>query len=244
MPDFQSDPGPAQYEAGLGYIGAFQLCSVASGLTASKTHTQSGAFKINAMLNTFSTVANANDAAVLPPSFPGMSIAVINSDGNSMQVYATGSDTIQGIAGSTGVSQMANSTVFYQCTAAGAWTAPDLGVGTTGNYPTQAYQNGLVAGTTHSAAGGMAITSSIAEFDTVANTGDAATLPPAKAGMQVVVINNGANSLTIYAATALLGGVSGGDTINGTTSFATSSISLPPVVVIAFCTKNGAWLTK
>jgi hypothetical protein len=241
MADLQQDPGPTQFESGIGYFGAFQVGSSANGLTASTTHTVAGATKLTAMFNTFSTVANVGDAALLPASFPGMSIAVVNNGANAVQVYGTGSDTINGIAGSTGVAQMDHSTVFYQCTKAGFWTAQDLGCGTNGNFATTSYQNALVASTTQSAAGGTRISTSLAQFDTVAHNNDAATLPAAQPGMQITVINNGADTLQVFALTAVLGGQSGGDTINGSTS---TTIATPPAITIFFATEVGTWITK
>lgn len=241
MADFQQDPGPTAFEAGMGYLGAFFLGSLANGLVASTTHTQAGATPLTAMLNTVSTVANIGDAVILPPAFPGMSLGVVNAGANSMQVYGNGSDTVNGIAAAIGATQMSSSTVFYQCTKLGVWTAQDLGCGTNGNFATVSYQSNLTAGTTQTAAGGLRIAAAIAEFDTVAHNGDAATLPAAQPGMSITVINNGANSLAVFALTQALGGQAGGDTINGSASL---SITGPPAITIFFCTKVGAWITK
>jgi hypothetical protein len=243
MADFQSEPGPTQFEAGIGYVGSQMVLSSLDNQTASTTHSQSGALLISANNFRVTTVANANDAVVLPAAFPGMNICLINaSNANNMQVYATGADKINGIAGATGVSQMTNSTVYYCCTSLGVWSAQDLGVGTTGNFPTLQYQDALTAGTTQTAAGGTAITGSIATFATVAHNNDAATLPAAKKGMQITVINNGANSLRVFALTQALGGASGGDKINAAaTSF---DIGGPPALTLFFCTADGQWFTK
>jgi len=244
MSDFLIDPGPVQFEAGIGYFGPQMVQSAADNLTASTTHNQAGAFKVNSQFARFTTVANAGDCAMLPPSYPGMSVCLINSGANNMQVYGAGSDKINGIAGATGVSQMPASTVYYSCTSFGVWTAQDLGSGTNGNYPTSAYQDSLTASTTHTAAGGTPITSSIANFSTVANANDCATLPPALPGMQITVINNGAQTLQVFPATAALGGITGGDTINGGSGGASTTIASPPAITLFFCTKLGAWFTK
>lgn len=243
MAGFQNDAGTVQQEAGFGFDGRFYDFSYSDGLTAHAGGGQANATQLASMFNTVATVATIGDSVQLPPSRPGRSIGVVNNGANAMQVFAQNgsSDTINGVAGSTGVTQMAGSTVFYQCTKAGTWTAQDLGCGTNGNYPTLAYQANLTAGTTHSAAGGTAITSSLAEFDTVANANDCGTLPPAQPGMQISVINNAAvNTMTVYAATQALGGVSGGDTINGSASTTIAAGS----VTLFFCTKAGKWLTK
>lgn len=243
MTDFQADPGPAQFEAGIGYFGNQMVQSAIDSITASTTHTQAGAAKITAQFTRVSVVAGANDAVVLPPGYPGMSVCLMNaSTTNVMQVYGSGSDKINGIAAATGVQQMQSSTVYYSFTAAGRWTAQDLGCGTNGNYATVAYQDALTAGTTQTAAGGLPITSAIANFSTVANNNDAATLPPALPGMQIAVVNNGANILKVFAATAALGGIGGGDTIN--TSSTNITITSPPAITVFYCTSLGHWFTK
>lgn len=247
--DFLIDPGPVQAEAGIGYVGPQFVVSSADNLTASTTHTIAGALALPANFNRITTVANSGDAVKLPLGFPGMSVEVVNAGANPLQVYGgQSSDLVNGVAGSTGVSQMQSSCVFYQCssvnpkTGVATWFAQDLGVGTNGNYPTLAFQDSLTAGTTQTAAGGTPITSSIATFSTVAHNGDAATLPPAQPGMQITVVNNGANSLSVFSATQTLGGISGGDKINAAaTSF---SVASPPSITIFYCTAQGQWFTK
>jgi hypothetical protein len=249
MADFLLEPGPLQAEAGIGYVGPQFVQSAQDNLTASTTHSIAGATPIPATYSRFTTVANAGDAAKLPAGFRGMSIGVVNAGANNMQVYAfQAGDTINGIVGSTGVSQMTGSMVFYTCfsvnptTGVATWFAQDLGVGTTGNFPTLAYQSGMVAGTTQTAAGGTPITSSIAEFDTVAHTDDAATLPAAQPGMQIAVINNGVQTLRVFALTQALGGISGGDKINAVNT--SLDMAGPPTITLFYCTVLGQWITK
>ena len=71
------------------------------------------------------TVASTNDSVILPASQAGSIIKLINQGGgNAMQVFATGSDTIDGTAGSTGISQLAGtngSIGEYLCLTAGQW---------------------------------------------------------------------------------------------------------------------------
>lgn len=84
-------------------------------VVASTTHTQAGA---TAILTDMAgvTTNNASDAVVLPASAVGLAITVVNlSASNAMQVYAAGSDTINGTAGSTGVSQAAAAVTIYFC---------------------------------------------------------------------------------------------------------------------------------
>lgn len=90
-------------------------------ITASTTHTQNGATKITTDLVSV-TVANASDSVVLPASAVGYSITVANTSATlACQVYASGSDTINGTAGSTGVALAATTVTIYFCFVAGAW---------------------------------------------------------------------------------------------------------------------------
>jgi len=92
-----------------------------STITSSTTHTQAGATPITTQ---YVNVVNANaaDAVLLPPAVAGAEVVVQNAGAAvALQVYATGTDTINGTAGSTGVSLAAASTGIYFCVVTGAW---------------------------------------------------------------------------------------------------------------------------
>jgi hypothetical protein len=95
--------------------------------------------------------------------------------------------------------------------------------------------SGLTAGTTQTIAGGTAITRSVSRFTTVANSGDAATLPVAKAGDRRIVMNKGANSLNVFP------GVSG-DKINALSTGAAYALAATKVVEF-ICAVDGTWDT-
>jgi hypothetical protein len=59
---------------------------------------------------------------------------------------------------------------------------------------------GITASTTQTQAGGTALISGINEVSTVANAGDAVTLPTAVAGLEIKVFNNGANAMSVFPA--------------------------------------------
>jgi hypothetical protein len=245
MTDFVTETGPQQFEAGIGFAGNNPVFGGRDSMTASTTHSIAGGTPIDRNVCRFTTVANAGDAGTLPFGAPGLAVTVINAGANTMQVYAAQSgDTLNGIVGSTGIPVMPGGCVNFYAASIKAglttWTCQDVGVGNSGAFPTLAYQTGLVAGTTQTAAGGTPITSSIAEFDTVASSGNSGTLPAAQPGMQLNVINNGANPLTVFALTQALGGTSGGDTINGSTSISVTN----GTITIFMCTVVGKWLTK
>ena len=102
----------------------------------------------------------------------------------------------------------------------------------------QSVQEGLTAATTQTQAAGTAITASYVRFTTVANNGDAATLPASAAGVEITVINAGAHSLQIFPNAA-------GTTteqINALGSNAAISVAAAKVITF-FCTLVGQWHT-
>lgn len=102
-----------------GYSGSFQTFSAIDALTATGTN-QGTALVVTAMQNRFTTVATST-GAILPIAVAGMSVVIINAGANGLQVYGNGSDTINGIAGATGVTLAAGKTADYITTVAGAW---------------------------------------------------------------------------------------------------------------------------
>jgi hypothetical protein len=74
------------------------------------------------------SAGNGQLAAAFPMSQIGQGIFVFNSaTGNTIQVYAAGSDTIDGVAGATGVPLSNNKRCIYFCIAAGVWISAQWG---------------------------------------------------------------------------------------------------------------------
>jgi hypothetical protein len=208
-------PGSVQQEAGFGFDGNYWTESNGAPLTAKAGGGQGGATLLPWMVNNIATVVSIGDSVILPPAKPGVILQVSNNGANSMTVCAQGSDTINGVAAATGVAQMAGSTVTYTCLKAGTWTAQGIGAGAAGQFPTCSTQTGITAQhTAPSQATGVPITASQAQITVCATAGDAVTMPPAKAGMEITLVNNGAASASVYPASAAQGGVSGGDSIS------------------------------
>lgn len=240
---YQNDAGTAQQEAGFGFLGNFWMESSVDGLTASATQTQAGATQLTMMLNRVATVATPGNAVRLPAALQGLEVCVINDGANPMTVFGSGTDLINGVAAATGIQQMTGSCAYYVCITAGKWSAPSVGVGTAGNLPTYSTQSGITASATQTQVGGTPITSSQVQISVCAVSGNACTLPPAKAGMEITVINNGAQPSNIFPATAGQGGVSGGDQINaGGQNAAFSLVITTPTIFYSFVT--GTWVTK
>lgn len=85
---------------------------------------QTNATAIAASANIVTTVASANDSVKLPLAKKGMKILVHNGHAsNSMQVFGSGVDTINGVATATGVAQAAGKSALYYAVADGDGTA-------------------------------------------------------------------------------------------------------------------------
>ena len=121
--------------------------STEDSITASTTHTQAGAYQLTAQVSRVATVASTGDAVGLPTAAVGKQLTVINAGANAMQVYGnavTTTDTINGTAGATGISQPAGSEYTYDCTTSGAWVFYNAAA-YTGTF------DGVVGGTTPAA---------------------------------------------------------------------------------------------
>lgn len=104
-----------------------QTVSNTTGITAFAGGGQSSATALTGMVNRISTVATAGDSVRLPASAAGLQIVIDNRGANPCQVFGAGTDTINGIATATGISQGVNTIVTYTCTVAGNWEVPLAG---------------------------------------------------------------------------------------------------------------------
>jgi hypothetical protein len=106
-----------------------QHFSVATGLTAAGT-TQANALALTKDINVISTAA-ASTGVVLPSAATvgiGGYVVIFHDGANAIKVYGAGSDTIDGVAGATGVTLTNAKRCEYFVTAAGAWKSAQLGV--------------------------------------------------------------------------------------------------------------------
>ena len=99
------------------------LGSAESGKTATAGGGRPNAYPIRAANTQFSVVASGGDSCVLPPAYPGLRCFIVNNGAQSLQVFASGSDTINiaGTAGATGVAQAATVANEYYCVVAPNW---------------------------------------------------------------------------------------------------------------------------
>lgn len=92
--------------------------SVHTPITATAAGTQANAALLTGTFCEVTTVATANDSVRLPLGAPGLWVAVRNSGAASMQVYGSGTDTINGVATATGVAQANGASALYFCVSA------------------------------------------------------------------------------------------------------------------------------
>ena len=80
-----------------------------------------GAPVLNLGSNEVVTVASGADSVVLPSAVPGSVVFVTNAGASSLQVFANGSDTINGTAGATGVAQGNGLSALYIASDVAQW---------------------------------------------------------------------------------------------------------------------------
>jgi hypothetical protein len=220
--------------------------SAQTGIVAGTTRTRAGATNLMNEVNRIDTATapgvgtTLGDGVCLMPSASGLTIIVNNNTANPVQVYGWGSDTINGVAGSTGIPIPPNAIMMFVCAqgyvgaTGGAWFV-DTGIGYSGALNTALAQDSVTA----AGASQATATALTGQVNTVNNVpaGTGVNLPPSAPGQMVTVINTGANPLLVYP----YKGAS--DTINGIA--ATQGVSLFPGTAAVFnCTATGAWTTQ
>lgn len=206
--------------------------SAADALTANPGGSQASALALTAEVNTITTVATAADSVKLPAAYPGLTIVVINTGSNPMQVFGTGADTINGVAAATGVSQMQSSVVFYASTVAGKWFTEGIATGFSGSLQTSSAVNALTAFAGGGQGSATPLTAMISRVTTVATIGDSVKLPASAVGLVLVVSNAGANAMDVFPGT--------GDAINSLS--ANIAVRINAGTTVAFwCSVTGTW---
>lgn len=208
--------------------------SAENGITAHAGGGQASAYQLTKEMSRVATVATSGDSVVLPASAAGLTIILENAGANPMQVFGLGTDTVNGVAAATGVSQMQGSVVIYTCYAAGAWFANGLGTGYSGSFETMSTVTGLVAHAGGGQGSATPLTAMVNQINTTATGGDSVVLPANSVGMQITVINNGANSCNVFC--------DSGSTMNGTSNGSAACAS--GSVLICYCSSANKWVTK
>jgi hypothetical protein len=231
--------GTWQADLGIGYAGQLDTVLANDNFAASGSN-QAGAAQIYAAFNRVTT-ATALQGVKLPAAVAGLDVIVENHSGVPIIVYGLGTDTIDDVAGATGVNQMDSSVVIFTCYGNGKWYSNGLATGYAKNtqsgsvLETTQYQDGIVAAGTNQATATQ-LSAALNTVSTVA-FGTGVNLPASAPGLQVTVINTGVNALLVYSAQGAT------DTINGIP--ATQGVLLFPGTAAAFnCTASGAWTTQ
>lgn len=111
-------------------VNGWLIQSVANALTAVGT-TRANALALTKAINNI-TVTGSGTGVVLPSAATvgiGGDVIVFNSDAtNAAKVYGAGSDTIDGVAGATGVTLSNAKRCIYVCVAANTFISAQLGV--------------------------------------------------------------------------------------------------------------------
>jgi hypothetical protein len=210
-------------------------------ITAGTTRTQAGATAITEVITTINTStapsagALLGDGVVLPSVGSGTdTIFLLNNTANPVQLYGNGTDTVNGVAGATGVVIPPNDVAVVVEALPGAWQF-EAGYGSSGQYQTMLALTAIsAAGTTQ--ATGTPLVAMLNNVTTVAS-GTGVNLPASAAGLEITVMNNGVNPMLVYPAQGA------SDTINGIA--ATQGVIILPGTVASFnCAVAGAWTVQ
>lgn len=90
------------------------------GITASTTQTQLGGVVINAAFTNVSTATN-NDAVTLPAAVPGRSLTIVNSSGQTIQVFPGVGDKVGANSANAAITEATARSLTLICTLKGVW---------------------------------------------------------------------------------------------------------------------------
>lgn len=96
--------------------GSVVLGGVTDGVTAFAGGGQTNATQLTGIASNVTTVATIADSVKLPLAQAGMVYMIHNNAANATQVFGAGTDTINGVATATGVSQAATTSALYFAT--------------------------------------------------------------------------------------------------------------------------------
>ena len=203
-------------------------------ITAHAGGGQTNALQLTSEINRITTVATTGDSVRLPASFAGADIMVINHGLLPIQVFGAGTDTIDDVATATGVSQMANSTVLYFCTTAGAWYTEGLAGGFVRGYSLQTFSSAVIAANVGATQGTGTPITAMQNQVSAAGANYSVTLPPSAVGMEITVHNVSGVALAVFPAV--------GDAINALAANAALSFGANTSTSF-YCNVAGQWYT-
>jgi hypothetical protein len=122
-----TDDGSTAFQVnGNAKSAGYFLRSVGNALTATGT-TRADALQLAKEVNRLTTVA-ASTGVILPVGVVGMRIRIFHAGASPVKVYASASETIDGVAGATGVTLTNALRCEYEFVAANTWISAQLGV--------------------------------------------------------------------------------------------------------------------
>lgn len=226
------DSGGASIIAGIDEL--IQNFSASNGITAFAGGGQASAALLASSVNRVTTVATSGDSVKLPPAVAGDMVTIVNTGANPCQVYGSGTDTINAVATATGVSQPINSVDTYWCPVVGAWYA-EVGGGFSAGMFTESSKDNITAFAGGGQTSAVALTTQTVRVTVVASSGDSVKLPASAPGLELIIINHGANTLQVYGA--------GTDTIDDVAT-ATGVSQMVSSMCIYTCATAGAWYSN
>lgn len=159
-----------------------------NGITATASGTQGNSYSLTATLSRVTTVASGNDGVLLPPATAGAFYAIQNSGANTMTLFGSGSDTINGTAGATGISVTAGTMVFLVCAVQGVWIGVNnTGQGGAGAYTTLSVSSTLTASSNVTVASTLAAASNVTVAKTLTASSNATVASTLAAASNVTV---------------------------------------------------------
>jgi len=217
--------------------GDYILESSQDNITATAGGGQTNAYQISSQTARVAVVATSGDSVQLPSSAPGLEILLINHGANPMQVFGNGTDQIDDVASSTGVSQMQNSFVLYSCASAGKWYTEGLATGFQPGTSLQTFSAAqIAANATNTQAAGTPVASML--VNVTAGAAGSVTLPVSASGLEITVHNISAYTVSVFPNA----GGTGTEKINS--GAANAALSLPTGTSTVFtCQTAGQWYT-
>lgn len=98
--------------------------SVVTGVIAHAGGGQGSATLLTGQFNSVDTVGTAADSVALPAAtYVGQEVEVVNNTATAMQVFGSGTDTVNGVATATGLSQPAGKMAVYKAATIGTAAA-------------------------------------------------------------------------------------------------------------------------
>lgn len=184
-----------------GYL--FESSAVA--ITAGTTRTQGGATVLAKEVNRVdtSTAPSAGtylgDGVALPAAAAGLTLMVWNNTANVIQLYGNGSDTVNGVAGATGIPVPPNAVFLAIAASTVSWTVDGTAMGNSGGYATQTSVNALTAHAGGGQGSALLLPAMMNRVTTVGSAADSVLLPVSAQGMDITVTNAAAsNSMNVF----------------------------------------------